>query len=152
MPASRRLRAGPVALAILLAVVLSGCAGRPPTPDAGSALPSSPAAEWGMATHYAARFAGRKTASGERYRPEAMTAAHRTLPFGTMVRVTRVDRDGATVAGPILVRINDRGPYGRGRVIDLSAAAARRLRMLGGIARVKIEVLGPPPPVTTRGP
>jgi rare lipoprotein A len=97
--------------------------------------------ELGLAAHYAARFAGRRTASGEPYRPEAFTAAHRTLPFGTLVRVTRVDRTGDPVSGPVTVRINDRGPWRAGRVIDLSAAAARRLRMLGGVARVRVEVI-----------
>jgi len=75
------------------------------------------------------------TASGERFNPGAMTAAHRTLPFGTMVRVTDL-RTGRSV----IVRINDRGPFVRGRVIDLSRAAARRLGM-GGLTRVRIDVL-----------
>lgn len=75
------------------------------------------------------------TASGERFNPNAMTAAHRTLPFGTMVRVTD-QRTGRSV----VVRINDRGPFVRGRVIDLSRAAARRIGM-GGLARVRVEVV-----------
>jgi rare lipoprotein A len=94
-----------------------------------------------MATYYANRFAGRKTASGERYDPRQLTAAHKTLPLGTVVRVTRVDGEGDAV----LVRINDRGPYAAGRIIDLSMAAARRLQMLkDGVVRVRVEVIERP--------
>jgi rare lipoprotein A len=94
-----------------------------------------------MATYYANRFAGRKTASGERYNPRALTAAHKTLPLGTIVRVTRVDGEGS----PVMVRINDRGPYSPGRIIDLSMAAARRLQMLEeGVVRVRVEVVSRP--------
>ncbi|HEY9799933.1 MAG TPA: septal ring lytic transglycosylase RlpA family protein [Leptolyngbyaceae cyanobacterium] len=83
-------------------------------------------------------FAGRPTATGERYNPNGLTAAHRSLPFGTRVRVTNT-RNGRSV----VVRINDRGPFIRGRVIDLSTGAARMLGMIGsGIAPVRIEVLG----------
>jgi rare lipoprotein A len=97
--------------------------------------------EEGIASHYAERFAGRPTASGAIYSPRAMTAAHKTLPLGTRVRVIRIDREGARVAGPIEVLINDRGPYAKGRIIDLSSAAARQLGIYGGIARVRIEVI-----------
>ena len=86
----------------------------------------------GIASWYGPKFAGRRTASGERFDPEEMTAAHRSLPFGSMVRVTRL-RTGRTV----VVRINDRGPFVRERVIDLSQAAARAL---GIIRRGKSEV------------
>jgi len=79
------------------------------------------------------------TASGERFDPRAMTAAHRTLPLGTRVRVTNT-RNGRSV----IVRINDRGPYSKGRVIDLSRAAAAQLGMIdAGLAPVTIEVLHP---------
>ncbi|AFY46924.1 rare lipoprotein A [Nostoc sp. PCC 7524] len=92
----------------------------------------------GIASFYGRGFAGRPTATGERFNPEAMTAAHRSLPFGTRVRVTNT-RNGRSV----VVRINDRGPYIRGRIIDVSTGAARMLGMIGsGIAPVKIEVLG----------
>jgi rare lipoprotein A len=77
------------------------------------------------------------TASGERFDKHALTAAHRTLPFGTRVRVTNT-RNGKSV----IVRINDRGPYGHGRIIDLSEEAARRLGMIdAGVAPVTLEVL-----------
>jgi rare lipoprotein A len=86
-------------------------------------------------TGRAAFYSGGRTASGERTGPNGLTAAHRTLPFGTMVRVTN-RRNGKTV----VVRIVDRGPYGRGRVIDSSRAAAVELDMIGsGTAIVSIE-------------
>ncbi|UKP00050.1 septal ring lytic transglycosylase RlpA family protein [Nostoc sp. UHCC 0870] len=92
----------------------------------------------GIASFYGRGFHGRPTATGERFNSEAMTAAHRSLPFGTRVRVTNT-RNGRSV----VVRINDRGPYIRGRVIDLSTGAARMIGMIGsGVAPVKIEVLG----------
>jgi rare lipoprotein A len=92
----------------------------------------------GIASFYGRDFHGRPTATGERFNSEAMTAAHRSLPFGTRVRVTNT-RNGRSV----VVRINDRGPYIRGRVIDLSTGAARIIGMIGsGVAPVKIEVLG----------
>ena len=78
-----------------------------------------------------------RTASGGRFDPNGLTAAHRTLPFGTLVRVTNVNSQRSTV-----VRINDRGPYGRGRIIDVSKAAARELQMIhSGIATVTVEIL-----------
>jgi rare lipoprotein A len=80
-----------------------------------------------------------RTASGSRFDPNGMTAAHRTLPFGTMVRVTNVSCQRSTV-----VRINDRGPFRKGRIIDLSKAAARELRMItSGTATVTLEVVSP---------
>jgi rare lipoprotein A len=102
--------------------------------------PPLPHAEHGLeggASYYAAKFEGRRTASGEPYRGSAMTAAHRTLPFGTRVRVTS-ERTGRSV----VVRINDRGPFHTRRVIDLSRTAASRLGMLRrGRDTVRLEVL-----------
>jgi rare lipoprotein A len=87
-------------------------------------------AESGLAAFYS----GGRTASGEITGPTGLTAAHRTLPFGTMVLVTN-EHNGKTV----VVRITDRGPYGRGRIIDVSRAAARELDMIGsGTARVSL--------------
>lgn len=92
----------------------------------------------GMASWYGPGFHGRRSASGERFNQNAMTAAHRTLPFGTQVRVTNLHNGQSTV-----VRINDRGPFTGGRVIDLSAAAARKIGMMSsGVAPVKLEILG----------
>jgi rare lipoprotein A len=94
--------------------------------------------EMGWATYYAARLAGRTTANGERYDPSAMTAAHRTLPFGTTVQVRRSD------GRSIIVRINDRGPYVAGRIIDLSHRAAEKLGMLRqGKVWVEVQVVRP---------
>ncbi|MHC5933818.1 septal ring lytic transglycosylase RlpA family protein [Nostoc sp.] len=91
----------------------------------------------GIASYYGYDGSGNSTASGQRFNPEGMTAAHRSLPFGTKVRVTNT-RNGRSV----VVRINDRGPYVRGRILDLSAGAARILGMMGsGVAPVHIEVL-----------
>lgn len=92
----------------------------------------------GKASWYGTRFQGRRTASGERFNAYANTAAHRSLPFGTKVRVTNL-RNGRSV----VVRINDRGPNSRGRVIDLSRAAAQSIGMLrSGTAPVRIEIIG----------
>ncbi len=90
-----------------------------------------------MASYYGRQFHGRRTASGERYDMKAMTAAHRSLAFGTVVQVTHL-KNGKSVK----VRINDRGPFIRGRIIDLSHAAARRLGMLAeGVAKVEVVIL-----------
>ena len=108
--------------------LLTGCAATPPEPKAPAA------AEIGLASYYADRFHGRLTANGERYDRQALTAAHRHLPFGTRVVVTRLD-DGRAVT----VRINDRGPFVRGRIIDLSHAAAQKLDMLRrGVVKVRV--------------
>lgn len=88
-----------------------------------------------VASWYGSHWAGRKTASGERFNPNHMTAASRHLPMGTRVMVTRGDRQ-------VVVRINDRGPYVRGRGLDLAEAAARRLGMKRqGVSRVTYRVL-----------
>ena len=88
-----------------------------------------------IASYYGKELAGRRTASGERFNPSAMTAAHRTLRFGTRVRVTN-SRNGRSV----VVRINDRGPFVKGRSLDLSSGAARAIGM-GSNARVRMEVI-----------
>jgi rare lipoprotein A (peptidoglycan hydrolase) len=94
-------------------------------------------AEKGIASWYGPGFHGRRTASGEIFNQEAMTAAHKKLPFGTIVRVKNC-RNGRVVK----VRINDRGPFIRGRIIDLSKGAARHLGMIhDGIVPVRVEVL-----------
>jgi rare lipoprotein A len=125
-------------------VALSACGTAPAKRPPAVIEPAPPpphAAQVGMASFYSSRLAGHRTASGERYDPGALTAAHRALPLGTVVRVTRVDGTGNAV----LVRINDRGPYAAGRIIDLSMAAARRLQMIeAGVVRVRLEVVSRP--------
>jgi rare lipoprotein A len=91
----------------------------------------------GIASWYGPKFAGRKTASGEIFDPSQLTAAHKTLPFGSLVEVTNLTNNMS-----VIVRINDRGPFMPGRVIDLSRAAAERIEMIGaGTAQVQLEVL-----------
>lgn len=92
----------------------------------------------GMASWYGSDFHGGKTASGERYNMESMTAAHKSLPFGTLVQVKN-ERNGQEC----VVRINNRGPFTKGRILDLSKAAARELGMINsGVARISMKVLG----------
>lgn len=118
-------------LAALL-VLLAGCASQPQ-----DATPAGGYRAEGKASFYSSGHHGRRTASGERFDMHALTAAHRSLPFGSRVRVTNLNNQRSVV-----VRINDRGPYGRGRIIDLSRAAAERLGMLrSGVAPVRVEQL-----------
>ena len=133
-----RRRVLPVAL--LSAISLASCAGRtagPRVPGPGESAELSPGwSETGVASWYGEPFHGRTTASGEIYDMDRMTAAHRWLPFGSIVRVENRDNGRST-----RVRINDRGPFVTGRIIDLSRAAARELGMVGsGTASVRIVV------------
>ena len=122
--------------------VLSGCGGAIPrfTTRARVEEPSPPAADYqleGIASYYADEFHGRKTSSGEEYDMHALTAAHRTLPFDTRVRVTNLENRKSVV-----VRINDRGPFKDNRIIDLSLEAAKQIGLIAeGTAPVKIEIL-----------
>jgi len=93
--------------------------------------------ESGVASWYGPGFNGRKTASGEKFNTNDYTAAHKTLPFNTLLKVTNVENGKSTI-----VRVNDRGPYARGRIIDLSYAAKRDLEM-GGLATVEIQIYTP---------
>lgn len=93
--------------------------------------------EKGEASYYADKFHGRPTASGEKYNKKAFTAAHKTLPFGTKVRVTNLKNNKS-----VDVIINDRGPFKAGRIIDLSRAAAEKIGLINdGVAKVTVEVL-----------
>jgi rare lipoprotein A len=103
-----------------------------------------PPAEEGLASVYSEQFNGKRMASGERYDGNIRMAAHRTLPFGTVVRVTNLG-NGKSVR----VRINDRGPHVQGRIIDLSSSAAAALGISTGVARVRLEILSQP--AHTRG-
>lgn len=91
----------------------------------------------GIASWYGKKFNGKKTASGEKFDMHKLTAAHRSLPFGTKVRVENLANGKVVV-----VRINDRGPFARGRIIDLSYAAAKKIGIIkAGCAKVKIRVV-----------
>ncbi len=128
------------ALALLLA---SGCSARQPPRTPGTP-PSN--IDVGLASWYGLEEAGRATASGEPMAPEKMTAAHKTLPFGSLVRVTDLD-----TSMQVEVIINDRGPFVDNRIIDLSFGAARNLGIVEkGVAKVRIEVIGLKGPLAAR--
>lgn len=130
------------ALQALLLACLSLLVGQACSTTGGGRRARSGYSERGIASWYGPGFHGRATASGESYDMNAMTAAHRTLPFGTVVRVTHRE-NGRRVE----VRINDRGPFVGGRIIDLSRKAAKQLDMIGsGTAPVEIRVIGLVPP------
>jgi rare lipoprotein A len=106
--------------------------------------------EIGLAAYYNDKLQNKKTASGEPYDKDKYTGAHKTLPFGTIVRVTRLDTNES-----VEVKINDRGPYSKGRIIDLSRVAAEQIDLVrAGITKVKIEVIpnDAPPPVPSAAP
>lgn len=132
-----RLRS--IVTVVFASALLAACASQQPRTTA-PATTSTPGerptfTQEGMASWYGVNHHGRTTANGEAFDMNAMTAAHRSLPFGTVVRVTNLRSKRS-----IKVRINDRGPYANGRVIDLSARAARQLGITDhGVARVRIE-------------
>ena len=101
------------------------------------ALSQNEKAETGKATYYAKKFHGRKTSSGERLNNDSLTCAHRKHPFGTRLKVTNT-KNGKSV----IVRVNDRGPFSKGMIIDLTHAAAKAIDMMrSGVAKVEIEVV-----------
>ncbi|NER59679.1 septal ring lytic transglycosylase RlpA family protein [Pseudomonas sp. MAFF212428] len=115
--------------ALALFTLLTGCASHDIDPRGYD--------QTGTASYYGARHHGKRTASGEPFNQHGLTAAHRSLPFGTRVQVTNLANDRRVV-----VRINDRGPHTRGRLIDLSRAAAEQLGMIrSGTARVRVQRL-----------
>ena len=125
-------------MTVSLTVLLSAC-GYLPTPAATPAIYESKplTVETGKASFYGGRWIGRLTANGEHYHAGDCTAAHKKLPFNTMVKVTNL-KNGKSV----IVRINNRGPYAKGRILDLSVVAARKIEMIGdGIIPVRAEVL-----------
>jgi rare lipoprotein A len=123
-----------VSLAVL-ALVAAGCA----SPSRATTTPPAPGTRVvGFASWYGQRHQGHATASGEAFDMTKLTAAHRTMPFGTRLRVTNVENGRSVV-----VRVNDRGPWVNDRVLDVSLAAARALGMTGdGVTKVEIVVLG----------
>ena len=119
---------------------LSGCAGGPERASDRTSFRGYPVGyhEYGMASWYGPGFHGKRTANGERYDMHQMTAAHRTLPIGSIARVRSL-RSGQSV----MVRINDRGPFAKERIVDVSYAAAEQLGMLGpGTVEVELHVIG----------
>jgi rare lipoprotein A len=129
-----------VALFVSLMWFMTGWASPPRSANGGASekgSSESPANLDGIASYYGKEHHGKKTANGETFDMFKLTAAHRSLPFGTQVRVTNLSNQRS-----VIVRINDRGPYYQGRIIDLSQAAAERLEMIkSGITQVKVEVL-----------
>lgn len=125
------------AAVVLAAVTACGAPAKPGPKRVATAPPASGAVQHGLGSWYGPGHDGGPTASGERYNKRAMTAAHRTFPMNTQVRVTN-QRNGRSV----VVRVNDRGPYIRGRIIDVSEAAAEQLGMKeAGVIPVKVEKL-----------
>jgi len=152
-------------VAVALLALVTACAQLPP-PPASQEAPAAPAAvepapapspqgepappptapprtitrtERGVVSFYAMSFAGKKTASGDTFDPDALTMAHRTLPFGTRVRVTNLRNERS-----VEVVVNDRGPAVAGRIGDLSPAAARAIGLTDGVVNARIEVLSSP--------
>lgn len=118
-----------------VAACLSSCAGSAP------AFGERGYTESGKASYYARKFQGRTMANGEKYRRNKLTAAHRTLPFGTKVKVTNTRSNKS-----VKVLITDRGPFISGRIVDLSEKAAKRLDLIkAGVVPVKMKVIKPAP-------
>jgi rare lipoprotein A len=136
---------------IILLFLFAACGTTPPPPNTKTSIPydvdgkryyplpsSAGYSQRGLASWYGPKFHGRTTANGERYDMYGYTAAHKTLPFNTHVQVTNLENNESTV-----VRINDRGPFVKGRIIDLTYAAAHALGMAeDGVVPVRIEALG----------
>jgi rare lipoprotein A len=142
VPLRHTVCAGAVALWACAALAQTSPAAAPASaPAAPAAAAATAATETGKLAWYGRKFAGRKTASGEPFNPEALTMAHKTLPFGTLVKVTN-PKNGKSVT----LRVNDRGPTQADRVGDVSYAAARRLGMLkSGVIDAELTVVGTAP-------
>jgi rare lipoprotein A len=133
--------AGRLALALSLAIfVLSGCAKKHRVAAPSAPAPQIHSEETGLASWYGHPYHGRAASNGEIYDMEKLTAAHRTLPFGTWVHVTNLANHKS-----VDVRIIDRGPFINGRIIDLSHAAAQAIDLIGpGVAEVRLDILSEP--------
>jgi len=133
-PPAPRARTGDIVTLLVLLLVIAACGAKSKPPEEHTSN-----VQTGYATWYGGGHHGGPTASGERFNKHAMTAAHRTLPMNTRVRVTNTNNGRS-----VIVRINDRGPFGhrRERIIDVSEAAARELDIIeSGVAPVRVEVL-----------
>jgi len=127
--------------AVMLSVSAGAAFAQAASAPSAATAPTAPTAESGKVAWYGNKFAGHKTASGERFNPEAMTMAHKTLPFGTRVKVTN-PKNGKSVT----LRVNDRGPTQADRVGDVSLAAARKLGMVKpGVIDAELTVVGTAP-------
>lgn len=143
--ASRRSTLWPTLVVVVSLVGSLGCiwlatgqdsAGRS-APTLSTKPDTAAVAETGLASYYGVRYHGKRTASGEIFDMEKLTAAHRTLPFGTTIKVTRLDNGRS-----VILKVNDRGPFVEGRIIDVSLAAARELQMVApGLAKISIAIL-----------
>lgn len=125
----------------MMSVFMAGCASRPSTATSTTASAKNKSwvgfTEKGQASYYGSKHQGKKTASGEPFKQELKTAAHKTIPFGAMVKVTNVENEKSVV-----VRVNDRGPFVSGRIIDLSSSAFNEIGSTAkGVLKVEIEVI-----------
>jgi len=134
-----------LAVAVCLSVAGCGASHHSVNGESNRFDPKAGLKQRGLASYYANSLEGNKTASGEPYRSQKPTAAHRTLPLGTWLKVTRIDVSGNPTGPDVVVRVNDRGPFTSKRVLDVSLSVARRLGMLGpGVVRVELEVIDAP--------
>lgn len=132
--------ARPARLVLALCLTALGACGREPDRPVAPAEPAAPV-QTGVASYYAPELAGKTTASGEPHEPNALTAAHRSLPLGATAKVTNTE-NGRSVT----VEVNDRGPYAKNRILDLSRKAAERLGFKhDGVAQVAVQPLTAPP-------
>ncbi len=130
----------PTRVFCVLLIGAATCGSAPRFEPSATASGRAHSVSTGVASWYGPGFEGNATASGERFNSSRLTAAHRSLPFGTLVRVTNLQNSRS-----VDVRINDRGPFKKGRVIDLSKAAAREIGMIdAGIGKVELRVLSLP--------
>jgi rare lipoprotein A len=133
-PAARRLTG---LVSILVFATLAGCSSTPKSVSSSGAPAAIGHTESGMASFYGNEFQSRKTSNGEIFDQAKQTAAHRTLPFGTRVKVTNTQNSRSVV-----VRVNDRGPFAKGRIIDLSSSAFKSIASLNvGVIPVKLEII-----------
>ena len=136
---SSRLAASPSDLLVAALIFMSGCA-VPASKVALPSIPQSSVSQTGIASWYGPGFHGKATASGEIYNQNDLTAAHQTLPLGTKIMVTNLENGHSTE-----VLVNDRGPFAKNRIIDLSYAAAQSINMVGpGTALVRVDVITSP--------
>ena len=137
----RLVRSALAVVPVAFAITVSACGTGSPRFTSTSSTSSDIESELeGIASYYAEEFDGRQTANGETYDMNALTCAHRTLPFNTRLKVTNLE-NGSTV----ILRVNDRGPFKAGRIVDVSLSAAKQLGMIPtGTARVRLTVLSTP--------